>query len=47
MRKGRVRGVMSQKENESDTQNQTEVKATNLRAAHRLIEMGYVVRASL
>ena len=40
MRKGRVRGVTSQTEDELDTQNVTEGKAMSLGAAHRLIEMG-------
>lgn len=40
MTKGRVRGVASQVENESDTQNVIEVNAMSLGAALRLIEMG-------
>lgn len=40
MRKSRVRGVTSQMENESDTQNGREEKATSLGVAHRLIEKG-------
>lgn len=35
----------SQMEKESDRRKGIEAKATNLRAAHRLIEMGCVVRA--
>ena len=40
MKKGRVRGVASQAENELDIQNGIEVKVTSLRASHRLTEMG-------
>ena len=40
MRKGRIRGLACQVENELDTQNGIEVKAMSLGAAHRLIEMG-------
>ena len=40
MRKGGVRGVTSQMENELDTQNGIEVEAMSLGVAHRLIEMG-------
>lgn len=40
MRKCGVIGVASQPENKSDTQNGTEMKATSIEAARRLIEMG-------
>lgn len=38
---GKKSGVVSQKENESDTKDGIEVKVTSLRAAVRLIEMCY------
>lgn len=40
MKKGGVREVASQMENDSDIQNGIEVKTTSLRAVHGLIEMG-------
>lgn len=35
-----VKGAISQMENKPDTQSGIEVKAANLGAAHRLIELG-------
>ena len=40
MRKGRVKGVASQTQKQLNTLNRIKVKATHLRAAHRLLEMG-------
>lgn len=39
LRKGRVKGIVSQSENKSDTQNGIEIKVTNLGEANRLMDL--------